>query len=161
MSPYGISDRYAWVHAGERMNLVPYFMPFFCFPSPAAARALYSIDGLTAFDVCKRSMSIAASKFKDQTLHTGRKSTSVTLGSPTGSGVYTYGYTNVRRLQCVHYGSCFPGMCCHTNDRIIFEVLKNEAPPPATSTAPLASQENPKVVSVTEGKDDKGVSTTD
>ncbi|PHJ25922.1 heat shock protein hslv [Cystoisospora suis] len=77
----------------------------------AAARALYSIDGLTALDICKRSMSIAAS------------------------------------------------MCCHTNDRIIFEVLKNEAPPSPTPTEPETAEENPKIVS--EGKDDKVVATAE
>ncbi|EPR64438.1 putative heat shock protein hslv [Toxoplasma gondii GAB2-2007-GAL-DOM2] len=50
----------------------------------AAARALYDIDGLSAHEICKRSMAIAAS------------------------------------------------MCCHTNDRVIFEVLENEAKPMET-----------------------------
>nr|CEL67713.1 TPA: heat shock protein hslv, putative [Neospora caninum Liverpool] len=50
----------------------------------AAARALYDIDGLSAHEICKRSMAIAAS------------------------------------------------MCCHTNDRVIFEVLENEAKPGET-----------------------------
>ncbi|KEP66933.1 UNVERIFIED_CONTAM: heat shock protein hslv, putative [Hammondia hammondi] len=50
----------------------------------AAARALYDIDSLSAHEICKRSMAIAAS------------------------------------------------MCCHTNDRVIFEVLENEAKPVET-----------------------------
>ncbi|PFH37352.1 putative heat shock protein hslv [Besnoitia besnoiti] len=62
----------------------------------AAARALYDIDGLSAHEICKRSMTIAAS------------------------------------------------MCCHTNDRVLFEVLENEAKPvTAPQSSPVSTNASP------------------
>lgn len=100
----------------------------------AAARALYSIDGLTAFEVCNRSMSIAASKLNTHT--------------DTPKAVTFEGEPKRRGLEGVSIVGA--GMCCHTNDRIIFEVLKNEAHPPPDATV-LSEDRN--VVSLENDKD--------